>query len=237
MSKNPQNYYYDDGVLLQLILHEFIEIFQTLKPALKNVKEQTKKNKPNIPKLLNDLRPALLKIGGQGLHPLFFIPWTNSLGLLEKLEDLTTLLVLHNEGNNSAYFTLHHEIHVARILAKECLQILYAWECQTDLFCETIDFKRTASVLEELSDQLEKTAHSLSLALIFSVKNENVVLCFLKKSRELASLFGKQFVKSTAKRMFPQGFQKAAHALSESFKRRGRDLLAVEVVSLLKTVK
>lgn len=231
-----RNYLQDDSVLMQLILNEYLEACKAFKSSLRLLKKELKKRQWDsfdMNRIIAVISPAVTALAGTAKRILFPIPWKNQLGHLEKLEDYCYLLVLHSEGNNPTFFTLHQEAQGARVMAKQMMRLIQLWDCQASFFLETFDHSHVQDTLEELCDRMKNFADALSVALQFSVKTENVILYFLKNHQTLSNYVGRRFMRDTLSKMFPEGAKKGKKKIEETISSKGFEHLKKEIPSIL----
>lgn len=234
-----RSYLNDESILMQLILNEYIQSCRVMKPTLRLLKRELRKGRwarKDINHILEEIESSIVAIGGHSKKPMFTTPWEDGVSHLEKLEDFSYLLVINAKSNNPTYYTLHQDIQTARESVKQCLRLLHLWSCQTSLFFESIDPKQIQASLEDLYDHIKCISFSLSVALEFSVTNENVVLYFLRRHKEIASQLGRRFTRETLKKLFPSGTSKAQSELKKKLKKRGFDNLIEDLPRLFEEV-
>ncbi|NGX58177.1 MAG: hypothetical protein K940chlam3_01082 [Chlamydiae bacterium] len=235
-----RNYLNDESILMQLILNEYIKSCRVMKPTLRLLKKELHKGKwtrKDLKYIFEEIESSIIAVGGHCKKPMFSTPWSHHLGHLEKLEDFSYLLVMNTESNNPTFYALHQDIQTARESVKQFLRLLQLWSCQSSLFYETIDPKQVHASLEDLYEHIKGIAFSLSVALEFSVKNENVALYFLRHHKEISTQLGRRFTRETLQKLFPKGAAKAQIELKRKLKKRGFDNLIDELPQLFKEVK
>ncbi len=235
-----RNYLQDESVLIQLILNEYLNTCKAFKATLRLLRKELKNDQwtpRQLDRIIEDIRPSVIALAGTARRVLFPIPWKNQLGYLEKLEDYCYLLVLHSEGSNPTYFTLHREIQEARVMAKQMMRIIQLWECQSSFFLETFETKHVHTTLEELCERIRNIADALSIALQFSVNPENVILYFLRNHHALSTYLGKRFMKNTLNNMFPQGTKNIRQNIKQNLAAKGLERLENEIPALFDKVK
>jgi len=234
-----RNYLCDESILMQLILSEYVQTCSVMKPALRVLKKELNRewSLGDFHPILDKIQNSLYAIGGPCKKPLFVTPWNQKQGHLEKLEDYSYLLVLNTERNNPTYYSLHEDIHAARVSVKQCLHLLQLWNCQSSMFLETIDPSQVQVSLNELYDRIKKIAQSLSTVLQFSGMNENVALYFLRHQKQISRTIGLRFFRETLTKIFPNGAAKAESDLKKRLKKRGFDDMIEQLPSLFKQAK
>jgi len=234
-----RNYLSNEPILMQLILREYIETCRVIKPTLRFLKKELKREWSfnDFQPVLDKITTSIFAIGGPCKRPLFTTPWNQKQGHLEILEDYSYLLALNTERNNPTYFVLHQDIQSARVSVKQCLRLLQLWDCQSSMFMETIDPSQIQVCLSELYDHIKKIGNSLSTVLQFGGMNENVALFFLRHHQEIMNAVGKRFFRETLKKIFPSGATKAQIELKKRLKKRGFEHLIEPIPDLFKKVK
>ncbi len=232
----PKNYLSDEAILMQLILSEYISICRIMKPTLRLLKKELKKewHQQNIVPILETIKHSVLEIGGPLKRPFFTTPWNRQQGKLEKLEDYSYLLVLNIERSNPTYYTLYQDVLSARVTIKNFLRLLQLWNRQSTIFLDSIEPAQVQLSLSALYDQIKKIAQSLSTVLQFSGKDENVALFLLRHQKEISSHIGRSFFRETIDRLYPFGASKAESDLKRKLKARGFDHLVAELPTLMK---
>lgn len=193
--KKP-TYLSDEGTLLQLILAEYMAVCRELKPAVKMIQAERKKQnltKNHLNAFIDDIGEAVLRVGGAPIKNNHQVPWKNQNGHLETMEEFCLSLVVSAERSKPAYLSLYSEVGEAKALAKQCLKILKLWECQNSLYFDPVDIQNAHQTFEFLRDQVKKIGGLIAEVLQFTTKNENVVLYFLRNQSEIERTIGKKF--------------------------------------------
>jgi len=234
-----RNYLNDESILMQLIMSEYIQTCRVIKPTLRLLKKELKKEHSfhDLNSLLEKIKPSILSIGGPSQKPFFTTPWNQKQGHLEKLEDYSYLLVFNTERNNPTYYALHQDIQSARANVKQFLRLLQIWNCQSSMFMNSVEPSQIQLSLGILYDHIKKIALSLSTVLQFCGDNENVAFFFLRHHRDISTHLGRRFFRDALQNLFPKGPAKAQSELKKKFKKRGFDHLIDQIPPLFNKVK
>lgn len=215
-------YLHDEGILMQIVIHEYLASYQIADQLLKSQKKSGEPCRltPKATRYLEEALVALDELSGQG-YSKQIIPWQRFDGPLRRLEEACYLLVLHSPQREGLYLGLHAYIQKTRHQTKELRHLIQFWDLRDSLFAKEFEFGQIYRHVEALEKSLEQFAPMMIEVLSFFHNRPAVINRFLLEQKRIEMLFGKRIFKEWLNAIFPYGVEKGLAELEQLYKAEG----------------
>lgn len=218
-SSHPQAYQkYNNGLLFQFILVQFIEIYTAVQ-RLETIfhRKPTRLDKEDccsgyLDSHYEEVENLIRKLIGTAHPGNPFVSWNFDESLLSKLKSNCTLLLNNSESNVKELLTLQH---YAEKLYTSCLgaaDALKNFSQSKELLLAAID---------KISGAMQRLAKLMARFIPLFREDENVIFCVLCHKESLDRLFGPRFVAKMLSKMYPKGLTELHSYIAKRYGERG----------------
>jgi hypothetical protein len=225
------HYYEDNSLLVQFIIVEFIQthhlIFQ-IKTLIQNHLDSVHIPQSIVPSLMHVFSQLVGCLSQQ--ERVFFSRWTK--GSLTKLKEYCEQFARNSNYQNKQQIKLHLAAHQTWLAAIYYLELLYSLQVTHDPQSQTYFLLPLKRVFQTLQRRFNQVMRSIPHVMSPYCKNENVILCLLRKKAPLAKIYGDDFLYKSFKWSFEP--KELSQLLIQCYEARGFQSILPMVKEILK---